>query len=66
LILDSSGLAYINPDMFHDRFAQDVKQPEVDIMVVAQNHSMHRFLVKNLAHQLGSNCQRGIRFPKAT
>jgi pimeloyl-ACP methyl ester carboxylesterase len=36
LILDSSGLAYINPDMFHDRFAQDVKQPEADIMVVAQ------------------------------
>lgn len=36
LILDSSGLAYINPDMFHDRFSQDVKQPEADIMVVAQ------------------------------
>ena len=36
LILDSSGLAYIHPDMFHDRFAQDVKQPEADIMVVAQ------------------------------
>jgi len=36
LILDSSGLAYINPDMFHDRFAKDVKQPEADIMVVAQ------------------------------
>ena len=24
LILDSAGLAYINPDMFHDRFAKDV------------------------------------------
>src|SRR6476660_7157270 len=36
LILDSAGLAYINPAMFHDRFAQDVKQPEADIMVVAQ------------------------------
>jgi pimeloyl-ACP methyl ester carboxylesterase len=36
LILDSAGLAYINPAMFHDRFAQDVKQPDADIMVVAQ------------------------------
>jgi pimeloyl-ACP methyl ester carboxylesterase len=36
LILDSAGLAYINPAMFHDRFAKDVKQPEADIMVVAQ------------------------------
>jgi pimeloyl-ACP methyl ester carboxylesterase len=36
LMLDSAGLAYINPEMFHDRFAQDVKQPEADIMVVAQ------------------------------
>lgn len=36
LILDSAGLAYINPVMFHDRFAQDVKQPEAGIMVVAQ------------------------------
>ena len=36
LILDSAGLAYINPAMFHDRFAQDVKEPEADIMVVAQ------------------------------
>ena len=36
LVLDSSGLAYINSAMFHDRFAKDVAQPEVDIMVVAQ------------------------------
>jgi len=36
LMLDSAGLAYINPEMFHDRFAQDVKQPEADIMVVTQ------------------------------
>ena len=36
LMLDSAGLAYINPAMFHDRFAKDVVQPEADIMVVAQ------------------------------
>jgi pimeloyl-ACP methyl ester carboxylesterase len=36
LVLDSSGLAYINSAMFHDRFAKDVVQPEADIMVVAQ------------------------------
>jgi pimeloyl-ACP methyl ester carboxylesterase len=36
LVLDSSGLAYINSAMFHDRFAKDVLQPEADIMVVAQ------------------------------
>jgi len=34
--VDSAGLSYINPAMFHDHFAQDVKQPEADIMVVAQ------------------------------
>ena len=36
LMVDSAGLSYINPAMFHDHFAQDVKQPEADIMVVAQ------------------------------
>ena len=36
LVLDSSGIAYINSAMFHDRFAKDVAQPEADIMVVAQ------------------------------
>jgi pimeloyl-ACP methyl ester carboxylesterase len=36
LILDSEGLAYINPDMFHDRFAQDVNLTQADIMAVAQ------------------------------
>ncbi len=36
LILDSSGLAYINPTMFHDRFAQDVDPTEAYIMAVAQ------------------------------
>lgn len=36
LVLDSEGLAYINSDMFHDRFAQDVDPTEADIMAVAQ------------------------------
>ena len=36
LILDSAGLAYINPAMFHVRFAQDVNGTEADIMAIAQ------------------------------
>ncbi len=36
LIVDSAGLSYINPAMFHEHFAQDVKQPDADIMAVAQ------------------------------
>jgi pimeloyl-ACP methyl ester carboxylesterase len=36
LILDSAGLAYINPAMFHDRFAKDVNTTEAEIMAVAQ------------------------------
>ncbi len=36
LMLDSAGLAYINPAMFHDLFAQDVDPTEAYIMAVAQ------------------------------
>jgi len=36
LMLDSAGLAYINPAMFHDRFAQDVDPAEAYVMAVAQ------------------------------
>jgi pimeloyl-ACP methyl ester carboxylesterase len=36
LMLDSAGLAYINPAMFHDRFAQDVDPTEAYILAVAQ------------------------------
>ena len=36
LMLDSAGLAYINPAMFHDRFAQDVDPTEAYVMAVAQ------------------------------
>ena len=36
LMLDSAGLAYINPAMFHDRFAQDVDPTEAYVMAAAQ------------------------------
>jgi pimeloyl-ACP methyl ester carboxylesterase len=36
LILDSAGLSYLNPDMFHDAFAQDVNMTEADILAIAQ------------------------------
>jgi pimeloyl-ACP methyl ester carboxylesterase len=36
LIADSAGLTYINPDMFHDAFAQDVNTTEADVMAIAQ------------------------------
>ena len=65
-MVDSAGLSYINPAMFHDHFAQDVKQPEADIMVVAQKP----FNVSNFDEKsgppLGSTSQRGIRFLQAT
>ena len=35
-MLDSAGLAYINPTMFHNRFAQDVDPTEAYIMAVTQ------------------------------
>ena len=36
LMLDSAGLAYINPTMFRDRFAQDVEATEAYVMAAAQ------------------------------
>ena len=33
---DSGGFAYINPDLFHDMFAQDVDQAQADIMATTQ------------------------------
>ena len=36
LIADSAGLTYLNPDMFHQAFAQDVNKTEADIMAIAQ------------------------------
>ena len=36
LMVDSAGLSFINPSMFHDRFAQDVNPTDAYIMAVAQ------------------------------
>jgi len=36
LIFDSGGFAYINPDMFHQAFAQDVNTFEAGIMAIVQ------------------------------
>jgi pimeloyl-ACP methyl ester carboxylesterase len=36
LIVDSAGLTYLNPDMFHEAFAQDVNSTEALIMAVSQ------------------------------
>lgn len=36
LVFDSGGYAYINPDMFHQAFAQDVNATESDIMAIVQ------------------------------
>jgi len=33
---DSGGFAYINPNLFHDMFAQDVDQAQADIMATTQ------------------------------
>jgi len=35
-IVDSAGLAYLNPDMFHEAFAADVNATEALIMAVSQ------------------------------
>ena len=36
LIVDSAGLTYLNPDMFHEAFAADVNATEALIMAVSQ------------------------------
>jgi pimeloyl-ACP methyl ester carboxylesterase len=36
LIIDNGGFAYINPNLFHDSFAQDVNSTEADIMAATQ------------------------------
>ena len=36
LVFDSGGFAYINPDMFHQAFAQDVNKTEAEIMAAVQ------------------------------
>jgi pimeloyl-ACP methyl ester carboxylesterase len=36
LVVDSAGLTYLDPDMFHEAFAQDVNATEAEIMAVSQ------------------------------
>jgi pimeloyl-ACP methyl ester carboxylesterase len=36
LVFDSGGFAYINPEMFHQAFAQDVNKTEAEIMAAVQ------------------------------
>jgi pimeloyl-ACP methyl ester carboxylesterase len=36
LIIGNGGFAYINPNLFHDSFAQDVNSTEADIMAAMQ------------------------------
>ena len=49
LMLDSAGHAYINPTMFHDRFAQDVEPTEAYVMAAAQKP----FNASNFAEKSG-------------
>ena len=52
LIIDKGGLAYINPKLFHDSFAQDVNSTQADIMAAVQKPINTSILAKNLALQL--------------
>lgn len=36
LVFDSGGFAYINPDMFHQAFAQDINTTEAGVMAIVQ------------------------------
>lgn len=46
LIFDKGGFAYINPLMFHDRFAQDVNASESDLMAVVQKPANQSILAE--------------------
>jgi hypothetical protein len=41
LMPDSGGLLYINPDQFHDAFAQDVNSTDADIYKVKAEMKIH-------------------------
>jgi hypothetical protein len=55
LIADSAGLTYINPDMFHDAFAQDVNTTEADIMAIAQKPFIQSIFGEPSGPLLGNN-----------
>ena len=67
LIFDSGGFAYINPEMLHEAFVQDVNATEDNIIWrLYKSQIVNHFLLNHLALQLGSNFQHGIRFLRAT
>jgi pimeloyl-ACP methyl ester carboxylesterase len=45
-IFDSGGFGYINPDMFHQAFVQDVNETEAEIMAIAQKPAHQSLLAE--------------------
>ena len=45
-IFDSGGFGYINPDMFHQAFVQDVNTTEAEIMAIAQKPAHQSLLAE--------------------
>ena len=45
-IFDSGGFAYINPEMFHEAFVQDVNTTEADIMAIVQKPAHQSILAE--------------------
>jgi pimeloyl-ACP methyl ester carboxylesterase len=45
-IFDSGGFGYINPDMFHQAFVQDVNATEAEIMAIAQKPANQALLAE--------------------
>jgi pimeloyl-ACP methyl ester carboxylesterase len=45
-IFDSGGFGYINPEMFHEAFVQDVNMTEADIMAVVQKPAHQSLLAE--------------------
>src|SRR5215217_6478496 len=46
LVFDSGGFAYINPDMFHQAFVQDVNETEAEMMAIAQKPAHQSLLAE--------------------
>jgi pimeloyl-ACP methyl ester carboxylesterase len=45
-IFDSGGFGYINPEMFHEAFVQDVNSTEAEIMAIAQKPAHQSLLAE--------------------
>jgi pimeloyl-ACP methyl ester carboxylesterase len=46
LVFDSGGFAYLNPEMFHEAFVQDVNATEADILAVVQKPAHQSLLTE--------------------